>query len=175
MKRLALIVALFPSALFAGPDKTTQHLMNDPLTMMDFGLYQIRETLRQSEMPDGSAMVGGAAFDWDGNRIRIERFQYANTSVDFESACAEWISTVRQIAGVNRDTGAAFAGYSNFARYFDHISFNRLNAPEGWQRDLDKLFELKCASYSITPEIIITAPLLGKTYSVERIMHNVLP
>lgn len=161
---LALIaICLLPVKALSGPDETTQHLMNDSATMLDFGMLRLNLSLE-------AATLANAYFDWDENRIYIWRYFQENETADVgEETCSQWIGDVRLKSGVNRDTGKPFEKTSLFAGYFAHHSFKRNSAPETLYQDIDKLFVLRCTGQIKGGGFItIFAPLLGSGYSLEK-------
>lgn len=153
-----------PLPVAAGPDVTTQHLLDDAATMLDLGMLRLEMRLAQDDL-------GSARYAWSENRILIESSIFltgaAKTEQSVEAICAGWLKSVRFAAGVNAD-GKAYTGNSDFSGFFRHYGVGRVNAPKALYEDLDELFVLKCGGFVDGVAITISAPLLGKTYAVER-------
>lgn len=171
MKRLLLastllIISIEPA--FSGPDETTQHLMNDPVSMLDLGVLKAEIALRNQDL-------GSMRFQWDVNRFYILKWMYGGDFSDensAEQACASWVKKVREMGGINLETGEAMFSFSTFAEGFSHDGFARGNEPKNLYTNLDQLFVLKChvrgSLFVGSPSVSVTAPLLGTSYSLEK-------
>jgi hypothetical protein len=157
---LPILLTAVPA--MGGPDQTTQHLLSDPASMLDLGVLKANLALKERKL-------GFMGFDWDANRFFIVTWfsDRPDTKVA-ESDCVAWVADVRELGGIRAETGEPFLDDSFFAGYFSHEGFSRSNAPDTLYSDLDKLFELKCTGFVGTETVVVTAPLLGTTYSLER-------
>ena len=147
--RLLLLMALslLPLRAISGPDDTTKHLMKDSVSMLDFGLLSLNLFLKGTD-------YGSAKFDWDKNRIYIQRFFPESETADMaEKTCASWVSKVRKRAGIIPDTGKPYFETSFFAGYFRHNGFVRKPEPETLYQDIDDLFVLTCSGYGYVAQI----------------------
>ncbi|MFG6594502.1 hypothetical protein ACGYK4_08145 [Sulfitobacter sp. 1A13368] len=151
----ASIVLAAPTA-FAGPDATTNYLMNTPATLLDFGLYKL--SLRIQAV-NGN---GYAAYDWDNDEIKIVLFRSLEPKTKSKVACVKAIADTRQAAGVV--DGKSLEEFSSFARMFGHNGFiaGDLDAHNKRMQDLDKKFQILC----ITPQATYEAAVVGSGYSL---------
>lgn len=151
----ASIILTAPTA-FAGPDATTNYLMNTPATLLDFGLYKL--TLRVQQV-NGS---GYATFDWDSNELLIVLYKSLESEVQAKEACLKSISDTRLAANVLE--GKTLDEFSSFAYMFGHAGFIKgsAEAHKERMRDLDKKFQILC----ITPQATYRAALVGSGYSL---------
>ncbi|UWR37662.1 hypothetical protein [Sulfitobacter sp. W074] len=160
MKRLSLcaFLAFGSSSAFAGPDDTTNYLMNTPVNLMDLGVFRLTLLIRDKL---GS---GFAAYHWDSNEIRIFLFDLPNEEMNAEAVCIEAISEIRRAANVQ--DGTPFSGISGFATLFKHSGYVKGTVEKNNERlmDLDKKFKIFC----ITPEATFMADVVGVGYSVSR-------
>jgi hypothetical protein len=158
----AVLICLLPSSAISGPDKTTTHLMNESATMLDFGMLRLSLFLDEYET--------SVRYIWDENRIQLVRnfHQYADKDLAEES-CSQWVTKMRRMAMINTDTGKPYQENSVFANVFSHFGFTSSKTPEGLYQDIDILFQLTCyASIEGGGSLIVSAPLLGANYSLER-------
>ncbi len=170
--RCWLVASLFflpPAASLAGPDEVTQWLMQDPLTMLDYGIYKINIDLRDGWYPIG----GNAVFQWDDNRVVISRMVDAGTQPSVETLCSKWVEKIRSRGGLNADTGVPYGGWSHFAQMFAHEGFEKLDAPKDLYKNIDKILSLNCWGIYTDDDgksgyLTITSPLLGTGYSVKK-------
>jgi len=161
---LASIFVLFllPESAIAGPDETTQHLMNDTASMLDFGLLRLNLKLEADNL-------GTASYNWEENRIQISLFSLEKGTVESaEIDCANWIDAVRVKAGIDLDAGQSKTGSSSFANLFTHYGFERRSVMEGLQGKIDKIITLGCYQWGTKKPVTIKAPLLGKGYSLQK-------
>ncbi|MFG6584800.1 hypothetical protein, partial [Sulfitobacter sp. 1A12779] len=137
MKRLSLcaFLAFGSSSAFAGPDDTTNYLMNTPVNLMDLGVFRLTLLIRDKL---GS---GFAAYHWDSNEIRIFLFDLPNEEMNAEAVCIEAISEIRRAANVQ--DGTPFSGISGFATLFKHSGYVKGTVEKNNERlmDLDKKFK----------------------------------
>lgn len=166
---LILTVAITAFPALAGPDETTQALMDDSASMLDLGLLRMNLML-------ASNSLGSASFDWEQNRITVSEYgpdfatfatKKDKTADDVEIRCANWVRAVRIIAAVNPDDGLAYFGTTSFADMFSHYGFEHglLKNPSA---SIDGLIQLRCRHFVAQKPVEITAPLLGKGYSVSK-------
>lgn len=154
----------------ADPDDNAKWLINDPLTMMDFGLYRMSLALSSEPNPTG----GGVSYGWNDNKIIISESVPAGTLESIEANCSIWVAEVRALAGISGETGLPyFGGISRFSSMFAHIGFDRTQAPADLHKAIDRMIEIECGGMSRAEDNAITymtvrAPLIGKTYSVEK-------
>lgn len=140
----------------AGPDATTNYLMNTPATLMDFGLYKL--SLRIQAI-NGN---GYAAYDWDNDEIKIVLYRSLEPKTKSKLACVKAIEDTRLAAGVF--AGKSVEEFSSFARMFGHDGFIKgdFDAHEKRMQDLDKKFQILC----ITPQATYEAAVVGSGYSL---------
>lgn len=160
---IAAFFALFlvPERLVAQPDGTTRHLMQDSVSMLDFGLLRLNINLERDNL-------GLADFNWDRNRIVIHTWLSEETRDAAEEVCAEWVSEVRTRGGISRESGKPALESSSFSRLFGHYSFERGNILDGLYKNIDQLFVLECNQFNVIPPVMVTAPLLGTGYSLRK-------
>ncbi|UWR30174.1 hypothetical protein K3758_01110 [Sulfitobacter sp. W002] len=140
----------------AGPDATTNYLMNTPATLMDFGLYKLTSHIRSL------LGKGFAVYDWDTNEIRILTFELLTPEDQAKQVCEDVISDIRIAANV-RD-GTTVNETSSFSDLFSHEGFVKGGKEQHTERmmDLDKKFRIVC----ITPLETYEAPVVGTGYSL---------
>ncbi|WIY27366.1 hypothetical protein [Parasedimentitalea psychrophila] len=154
MKRViqtAAAIALLACPAIAGPDATTQKLLDDPVTMLDWGMFRLETRYRDSSW----VLIGGdthntftnVSFKWNENRVRIFVLSLAKKSDDAFSGdaatdrCKQIIEGIRRTAGVL--DGQIHAGeYSHFAMEFSHNGFQYPGEKE-LLLELDKKFFIK--------------------------------
>lgn len=141
----------------AGPDAAATYIMGEPASLMDIGMLRLERHL------DGAAWV---IYDWDSNTFVLTTFRPATEGDPGaqERACVEWVSEIRSLAAINKETGKPYGQGSVFADMFTHTGFVRKNQPDNLLEQIDRMFQLRCFGGGER----IEAPLLGAGYSVAR-------
>jgi hypothetical protein len=92
----------------------------------------------------------------------------ANLREEPEEACSNWVSTIRAEAFVNETTGQAMYETTSFSSYFNHYGFRRAAVPDDLMTNIDKIIMLECHVFAENVVMEVTAPLLGRGYSVAK-------
>lgn len=119
---LAATLALAAGTAGAGPDKTVERFLNDPVSMLDWGMYRTEQFLISRNIH-----LDSVYYDWDGNRIIISDLHLIPALPDdVEGQCKHWVRSVRIAAMVIPDTGKILGdGHSTIGRFFRHNGFGR--------------------------------------------------
>lgn len=173
---LCTFVASESAPAQAGPDETTSRLMNEYVSLLDFGILRLQMRL------DGLTTIPSTyvTFDWENNVILVSSY-----SVDsewprdrVEQACTDWFTSIRQNAGINAGTGKLYGvfTYSLFSGLFTHHGYSNTisgKSTEEAAKALDQKYRLQFTwnSYSTTPGEVETltcsGPLIDKGYSIK--------
>jgi len=163
-KRCALITVIilfiFVSPCNAEPDSTIRYLMNEPISMLDFGLYRlglelewqtkghIEEGYRKSDV-----MV---SYDWGKNRIFLRRLWILREDIDVDTLKDECKREIRLFRLV--------VNFALLENCFRHSGFTSKKEPENLLDNLLKIMEIKIEAMNLYKKkgIVCSAPLLGK-------------
>ena len=108
---------LFP--VIAGPDSTTQRFMNDSPSMLEFGLFKLKQRLIWEGDETEFKQPNNVKYNWDKNTIEISStFNKRRSRESAEKLCSLWFDYVRFSAGIVKSKTAL--SISNFARDFRH-------------------------------------------------------
>ena len=124
----------FTSQSYSEPSTTIKKLMNEPLTMFDWGVYQLEKYFETYPFDDlglerstENALVGliksKMLYDWDNNRLKIH-FLIGLKEENFEKAkdiCYKVTQKIRKSFVFDNYGLKDFAGLSKF---FKHTRFN---------------------------------------------------
>jgi hypothetical protein len=108
------ILLSFAGIAHAEQTKTIKYLANEPLTLLDLGIYRLNRLV--NEDPYGSAKV---TYDWESNKINIhitifEHFINAGRSVRNKKEAYVYanrlINSLRTKLGINYQTGKINSG-----------------------------------------------------------------
>ena len=172
-KYLVLLVALAHSQIvLAEPTPTIKYLMNETVTMLDWGLYKLNKDMSKEPLLEGMKPQSHISvnYNWEHDKIRIvgtppfHRFQSEKAAQDW---CKEFVNNIRTFFGVDPSTGEVRATSPTYIyTYFVHQGFKKKNQPKNLGEDLDRLVEIVATalvSVEIEKTMVIrcTAPLLG--------------
>jgi hypothetical protein len=155
----------------AEPTANMQYLMNEPVSMMDWGLLNIDKSI---ESNGGLKKYGNTitSYDWDKNRILIIVSSIgASSKEQAKEWCRDIVSFIRGFLGVDEKNGKpVFKNNQSFLyRYFTHEGFKRNAEPKELGKELDNITTIQATIFfdgSSTP-VKCEAPLLGTSIMFE--------
>ena len=127
----------------SGPDEVTRFFMNDRVSMLDWGIFQLANGLDgQGDRPSG-----WVSYNYDDNTIEIidgKNFDDSFGQSELNAACRDWFRKVRSQALVNPNTGKPFLEASQYTDYFTHSGYINGTQEDHDLRlaELDKRFRL---------------------------------
>ena len=90
MKHLVILAMAFHLTAQAEPTRVTRWLMNEPMSMFDWGIYSTEKKMAELKITDSIFTVkyftSSALYDWDADRIRL-RITFTGKGTDAE--CTE--------------------------------------------------------------------------------------
>jgi hypothetical protein len=135
------ILLSFAGIAHAEQTKTIKYLANEPLTLLDLGIYRLNRLV--NEEPYGSAKV---AYDWENNKINIHITileHIANVRGNVKNTNEAYVFTnhlinlLRTKLGVNYQTGEIKSGYTLLENCFRPVhGGKKRNEPESLKEDL---------------------------------------
>lgn len=170
------LLALTTGAAEGGPDETTSRLMDEFVSLLDFGLLRIQLRLDEIQGISPTSVI----YDWDDNKVDI--FGYGMDGSwnreRVEQACDEWFQAVRMAGGVDPGTGKIYPIYkaSFYSNMFNHFGFEKMVSGKNTSEivvEMDQKFRLSYTWYSSSSlsgevaSIACTGPLLDTGYSVK--------
>lgn len=146
--------------------KTIKYLANEPLTLLDLGIYRLNRFV--NEDPYGSANV---SFDWESNKITIhiniiESFVSVRRSVKTNSQAHELVSqlvnSLRAKLGVNYQTGEIDSEYTTLEKCFRPVhGGKKKNEPKSLKEDLFEMVDISVSFSGGKVSLKGNAPLKG--------------
>lgn len=154
-KMLTLLsMSFLPQAVMAESTSITKYLMNEPVSMMDWGIYQIDRKLNSDDINGMLATRYGllkktaarAEYDWDKNLIRIsysvaidpKRTQQEKHKKEI---CGGLLKRLRTSFGV--DTKGKLMVPSEISHYFRHRGFLLRREPKDFAREIANVTEFQ--------------------------------
>jgi hypothetical protein len=158
-------VILTHSIANAEPDVVTKYLMDEPVSMMDFGIFRLDQRVREVMASDHNA-IGAARYEWDKNKIILTGFSSdkgIKTIQDAQNKCKEMVNSLRFVLGVNADTGKSIFGTSSMIdQYFSHKGYKTAAEPKGFSENLVKLVDIQgIATTQDGEKLECHGPLMG--------------
>ena len=151
---LLTALLLFPPARNcpAEPAAPIKYLMNEPVSMLDWGIYRMGNALRTAGYLEFLAINDirpniHARYEPSFNSIVIEVTSPIIEDVESRKKAREWCSSVVELSrvnlGVNKGTGkASSAQGSHIRNFFQSEWHQKTDQPESLGNELDKITEL---------------------------------
>jgi len=176
-KTIVLFLALllyFVGICHAEKTNTIKYLANEPLTLLDLGLYRLNRLV--NEDPYGRANV---TFDWENNKILIHITileHFVNSSVlnmrnekEAYAFAIRMINSLRTKLGVNTQTGEINSGNNTrLENCFRPVhGGKKKNEPESLKEDLFEMVEISVTFQGRNVTMKGKAPLKGTGINIE--------
>jgi hypothetical protein len=180
LKSMILVVSVFlfvnVSMAEAEPTSNMHYLMNDSVSMLDWGLFQVNHDLEgyidiKNEIKDAIGFITNVSYDWEENRIIIRlMLEGASSKEQAKEWCKILVNKTRRIFDINPDTGKpSMEKTSTLYTCFTHTEFKRKLEPEGLSKELDNITVIKVQALIKDFKGVATcqAPLLGTSIMFE--------
>jgi hypothetical protein len=153
-----VLFTLLSSSSNAEPSSTIRYLINEPMSMLDWGLYRIQLDLNrirsltpspESESPSDHEV----RYDWDENRIEISANIYPShqyvmdTGIDDICRDAFWL--LKSLFDWNREP--IFRATDGVAGFFEHTDYLDKAEPPSKQRDIEVITFFKVTVITNNP------------------------
>ena len=175
-KTIVLFIAVLLSFIgicHAEKTNTIKYLANEPLTLLDLGLYRLNRLV--NEDPYGSANV---TFNWGNNKILIhitilESFVHTGVNMNNEKEAYAFairmINSLRTKLGVNAQTGEInLANNTRLENCFRPVhGGKKKNEPESFKEDLFEIVEISVTFQGQNVTMKGKAPLKGTGINFE--------
>ena len=178
MKRAILILAflwLFPFYSWADPSPGIRWLQNEPVTLFDWGMRNMEESLKKASKVVQSTLEGtlmqATNYDFTKNSITlwiVISFPKQNyTSQD----CKDALTNVHRwlLVQLGNETDEKKKAYVIVNNWFSHEGFKSSDRPKNLEKDIAELTTFKIsANHKDGSGISCTIPLTGGPISVTR-------
>jgi hypothetical protein len=166
MKKLIFVlVILFPALCFAEPTSSINYLMNEPLSLFDAGMIQLRSYLHDhyDRIQDGRRLVKGEYldiitasiidpgifYDWDENRIKISTCFIFGKAQFTEQRLKDFmtfmINDLKSTFMIDPKSGKQL--YPSFATFFQHAGYQKKNEPNNISDELCNITQLEIFTF----------------------------
>jgi hypothetical protein len=159
----------------AEPNPNIKYLMNDSVSMLDWGLYRIEKDVEATlEDPAGyglntdTIIDSSPVYDWDKNRIIVG--VHVSKAISLEQAkswCRKIVRMVRTTLNVSPDTGEPFPSLDQnggaLYSFFSHAGYTKKSEPKGLSKELDNItwINIKVEVAGMKEPLNCEAALLG--------------
>ena len=183
MKKVTFTVLVLLVSVQAGrtePTPAVRYLMNEPVTLLDYGLIRLKEKIEE-DIKDDSIIHKKRPFvsvdyDWYGNRIKFkftyiesETLKKAKSQSELDEIKSKMEMVIHLVKSrvflVEPSTGKPMlAKNSSLVYFFSHVGFKSLNEPKNLASELDAITEIEVGYYFAAGQkgIKCRSPLLSK-------------
>lgn len=143
MMKRAILLFLFPLLAFADPSPATRYLMNENISMLDFGLWKMQHKLEPTIRNDVAKFVDDEAhkfiffrayYEWADDLIIFGVSIILGFHDDAEQRCRNILETIRPLIGVSMD----------YALDFQHKGYESSEKPANLGALLSGRTQLQC-------------------------------
>jgi len=138
MKKLIVLLLLFPVVTFADPGSATQYLINEPASMMDIGMMKLNMQLLEMKSQIIKSIDGdpkrvklSASYDYSEDKILVQ-FTVQKEGETAATACDTAIARLRFILPVHVIVA------------FQHFGYETKNKPVGFNAEIQDRVQLIC-------------------------------
>jgi hypothetical protein len=167
LKYLIFVIPFFciVDTSMAEPTPNIKYLMNEPVSMLDWGIYRLDKYLANIHIDGARSIFYWTDYDGEKNALYLNFTMEINgKSRDEAKKMGEsLVSRVRHSLGVNPDTGKPYGGNSRLYVYFSHNVSEDNKEPKGIESELENItvIQLLIMADEGTKGLKCQAPLLG--------------
>jgi len=137
MKKLIILVFFLSFNVHAEPSETTEYLMSTPLSMMDWGLFRLKQHLNTSGWTSSEKSFHNAWYDWDKNQITIRgTYNTVSNKNKHKQLCKSHINLIRSTLGYGETQSKTTIDLFGVHNYFKSESFRNKNEPKSFIEDV---------------------------------------
>lgn len=153
MKQIVTAYAIFLTSVitaeaYAEPDKNTLYLMNEPVSLLTWGMHKI--DMRLDQIFDEYDLPARTSYNYKLDRITID-IGIGNDVVPTKSKCRYFIKRIRIAGGIDWETGEPFnEQHWPFAYEFEQSYINNYkntDRPDNFDKDISEKFRIKVSLY----------------------------
>ena len=143
----AAALAIIALQASAAPREATTFLMNEPVTLLDWGTYKLERFLERRRWPQEfePTVFTKVSYDWDRDRIVIDVQALVKFGPPTRDQCLGVLKLLLSAGGVVFETRNRQLndGISTFAVEFLHMNFRSPNQPPDLGKKIDEVLELR--------------------------------
>jgi hypothetical protein len=165
MRRFIFLVILstWCPSIYAEPSSVVEYLMHEPVTMLDWGLYRLKELAGSWKFESLVNSYSFTYYDWDQNRITVGLWVYPSNgslpAASAEDACKTVTTQVRNNFGT--DTNKSFRKWVGIGQFFDHAGFERHNKPAKFMEEVENIINIKVVVFASKEDKFDGSPVVN--------------
>ena len=148
MKRFFVLLMVFAasSSAFAEPSPTVRYLMNEPVTMLEWGLYNLGKRVQGFRNFEGfDLFTSSAMYNWETNRIvlilSIIPRSASLKKIPAMEICKQATQDIRlRFLSRGDDRTRALFGIS---RFFEHEGFKSTKEPKNFMEEIENITNIR--------------------------------
>lgn len=166
-----VLMMMLTSPSGAEPTPTVSRLMESPVSMLDWGLYRLRDSVKEglSHGPTASSdLIVHTSYEWDSNRIvlHVENHDHPlGYDKDAKWWCTQLVKQTKSCLGIDWETGRPYSGDNSVAQeFFTHSGYEVGGDSGDLGHQLDAIIEVVVSvrkSDAGRQYLRCRAPLLG--------------
>lgn len=115
------LAALTAHPVYSEPSQSLRTLMNTPVSLFSFGIFQLQTQLRRAMLetsgrmsglpPDNQKFEPEVEYNWDRNQLIVNIYDFrsdADKKQDSEEECRSVMAAIREFFGINPETGKLY-------------------------------------------------------------------
>lgn len=174
---LLFAILSFSISAYAEPSKTVRYLMNDRVTMFDWGMYRIEEYLNNFDFEKLletdliKPSLSTVNYDWERNRIILNSTIYPTqdslNKIPAKKLCEKILWAIRTEFGILRnnpkDPNSDIVVLENWdpVRFFRHKAFVLENEPNNLKTEILNIISIRIDLYASKNDKFPYSPVLG--------------
>lgn len=149
---LLVVFMVIPTTGYGEPSPTVRYLMDEPVTMFDWGLYRLRRIIDQFQFENLNLhnIHSYITYDWDQNRLRIVFYVQTKETVDKASSkkiCKNITAKISStFGGEIRDKG--LRRNISIATLFEHRAFENRDKPDNFMEEIEKITKIEVSVFT---------------------------
>ena len=155
--RASILLIAFAAIAPAEPSRAVRYLMNEPLTLFEWGILQL-ETGAKSFAWDGLDLFKqfpNVEYDWEKNQLKVQmaiypRYRSLQKSTPKE-ICGDVMRQMKAHFGV-APGWESVRTISGVGTYFTHKQFSKPDAPETLAADIERITTLRVDVWTSTTD-----------------------
>lgn len=138
--------------VYSEPSKTFSYLMNDPVTMLDFGMHKIEKELTDMHPINPTDLVHSILnngkivdvnYSWETNKLNLKYIFYLKKEALKKKAAVDYCklatNEIRGYFGANYEGEFAreLREIGSISKYFRHSGFSSKNTPDNFMDEIE--------------------------------------
>ena len=155
--RKILTLLVISISLFANPNDTFKALINESVSILDFGLYKLEKNLdfqSKNNQKDNALLISNCSFNWEENKLEILRTLILEHKVkDLKNECKTLLKSTKEFLSLSHNVF--------LLKNFQHVGYTNKNMKNVKDTEIINRTEIEITIGSLG-EIIRCKSMLNK-------------